>query len=434
MNGWKDKIKEYRYLLWIGILAIIFSAALASVRGPAENRNSVSKNEAGQGEREVSFFIQVPGLVEKKEYTLTVPERTLSQAERKALFRQAEQELERILCKNGDSEQTEKFQEIEDIGETEDIGERVGADFICAIYGNTLSLPEYLADGQINVSYEFEPEGYIDEEGTVLWEEILSETVQVQLKATMVFGQESEIYERYIKLIKSPLTEEEAFWEQLNLYFINSLEKDADKTAVLLPESINGYEITWKEKTVSDYQTLWLLCGLAAAALTFAKWEETKRKKEKRKQKLQFQYPDVIEQLVLLLGAGMTIFGAWEKIVLQYQAEKKAGNISAVHEEMLRTYYEIHDGISESIAYERFAERCELPLYKRLSGLLIQNLKKGSAGIREQLMKEAQEALEEKKSSARKRGEEAGTKLLLPMIILLFVVLIIVLAPVFMTM
>ncbi|MCI8991897.1 MAG: type II secretion system F family protein [Eubacterium sp.] len=403
MKQWRSRIKEYRYLFLIGILALVFTAALAFTREPADVPGSISKNEAGQGEREVSFFVQVPGLIKKKAYTLTVPERTLSREERKALFHKAEQELEEALGKSGEY---------------------------------VVSLPETLADGQILVSYEFEPDGYIEEEGTVLWEEIPEKTTQVELKlkATMAYGQESEIYERYIKLARPALSEEDAFWQQLDSYFTNAFESEAESKAVLLPDHINGHVVAWTEKNGSDYQTLWLLCGLAAGALTFAKWEETKRKKDKRKQELLRQYPDMIEQLVLLLGAGMTVYGAWEKIVLQYRAEKKAGNVIAVQEEMLRTYYEIHDGVSESLAYRRFAERCELPPYRRLSGLLIQNLKKGSAGIREQLMKEAQEALEEKKSSARKRGEEAGTKLLLSMIILLFVVLMIVLMPVFLTM
>ena len=100
-----------------------------------------------------------------------------------------------------------------------------------------------------------------------------------------------------------------------------------------------------------------------------------------------------------------------------------------VYEEMCTTYHQIRDGVSERIAYEQFGERIQLSVYRRFSTLLVQNLRKGTAGLGKLLEKEMQEALNAQESNIKKRGEELQTKLLLPMMLMLALVVVIIMIP-----
>ena len=105
-----------------------------------------------------------------------------------------------------------------------------------------------------------------------------------------------------------------------------------------------------------------------------------------------------------------------------------------LYEEMVATYNEIKNGVTELEAYERFGRRIQLVQYMKLSTLLSQNCKKGSADLLKLLEYESAQAFEERKEMAKRLGEEAGTKLLVPMVMMLFIVLMIIMVPAFMQM
>ena len=95
----------------------------------------------------------------------------------------------------------------------------------------------------------------------------------------------------------------------------------------------------------------------------------------------------------------------------------------------MKTNREICDGLSERAAYQKFAERTGIPMYRRFVRLLLQNLSKGSAGLYALLEQETENAYIQRRNFAKKRGEEAGTKMLFPMILMLAIVMAIVLVP-----
>lgn len=88
-------------------------------------------------------------------------------------------------------------------------------------------------------------------------------------------------------------------------------------------------------------------------------------------------------------------------------------------------------GIPEGAAYENFGKRTGVREYIRLSTFLMQNLKKGSSQLLQQLREEARVAEEMRMQNARKLSEEASTKLLLPMVMLLVIVMVIIMVPAF---
>ena len=139
---------------------------------------------------------------------------------------------------------------------------------------------------------------------------------------------------------------------------------------------------------------------------------------------------------MLLLGAGLSMRRALERLALDYQKGKQTRNGKekrAAYEELLYTWKEMESGISENSDYEHLGIRCQGTPYRALSVLLTQNLKKGSKGLVELLEQEASEAFEERRRKAREEGEKAGTRLLFPMMLMLGVVFILILVPAFMS-
>ena len=142
-------------------------------------------------------------------------------------------------------------------------------------------------------------------------------------------------------------------------------------------------------------------------------------------------YAEVVNKLLILLGSGMSLKQAWNRIAARYldKRDKRKGSERWIYEEMAITNYEIQDGESERIAYQRFGERTGVGAYYRLVRILVQNLQTGSRGLCQLLEQEAESALEDRKALAKKMGEEAGTKMLLPLMMMLGIVIAIIMVP-----
>ncbi len=202
-----------------------------------------------------------------------------------------------------------------------------------------------------------------------------------------------------------------------------------------MPMDVEGIKIFWKEETSSISFLILLLAVALAVWLNVREKEKEKQKKEEQAQQMLMDYSGIVGKLALLLGAGMNISNAWERIAFTYRKNRENEEIELryAYEEMLGTLYEIRDGVGELQAYENFGRRCQLGVYRRLSALIIQNVRKGSKGMQKLLEEEEWEAYEQRKVRARQAGEEAGTKLLLPMGIMLVIVLVILVVPAGMT-
>ena len=155
---------------------------------------------------------------------------------------------------------------------------------------------------------------------------------------------------------------------------------------------------------------------------------------EERSNQLLSDYPQVVSQLVLYLGAGMTMRNIFEKLADNYMRDRKdGGELHFVYEEITRTVREMAAGMSEACAYESFGLRCGGQQYTRLGTLLSQNLRRGNSELLNLLEEESKKAFSDRLDKIRKAGEEAGTKLLLPMVMMLLVVMVIIMIPAYMS-
>ena len=211
-------------------------------------------------------------------------------------------------------------------------------------------------------------------------------------------------------------------------------EKTASEEELILPGKIGDKDVTYRRKAKQTGGVILFLTFLCGGAVYIGRDRDLDEKIKLREKEMLRDYPEILSKMILLFSAGMTIRGAVEKLVHDYEKRKEmTGRSAYAYEELRVTLYEMNSGVSEAQAYEKLGNRVGIRHYSRLGSLLSQNLRKGSAGLLAALEQEAGEAFAERKASARKRGEEAGTKLLLPMGIMLLIVMVIVIIPAFLS-
>lgn len=238
-------------------------------------------------------------------------------------------------------------------------------------------------------------------------------------------------YVIYLRLLPKVYAKEELVQKELAERIDEINENTITEDKFQLPDSVGKGKVNWNEKEDSSGLTF-LFMGLITAIVIFiASDKDLYEKLEKRNRQLLLDYPEIINKLTLLLGAGMPLANAWHKIVQDYKEKSKEKRFA--YEEMLITSNELMLGISEITAYERFGRRVKLLPYLRFASLIAQNVKKGSSDLLRLLELEGVEAFEERKELAKRIGEEAGTKLLMPMMLMLLVVLVIIIVPAFLS-
>ncbi len=254
----------------------------------------------------------------------------------------------------------------------------------------------------------------------------------VVLTASLSYGDRE--WEEQVTLLVVPLelTEEERQYQELEEMVLEAERNSRGDEQWSLPESFRGQGIRWSQQ-VEDYGILLFGAVLLAAVLVFFLTDKDLQDDlEKRKSSMRRRYPDVVQKLLLYLGAGLTVRASFQKIAGDYEQSRKNGKTQQpIYEEMLYTCHELQVGVSEGAAYEHFGKRTGLQEYIRLSTLLMQNIKKGNNTLLQRLREEADKACIEQLQNSRKLGEEATTKLLLPMVMMLLVVMLMIMLPAF---
>ncbi len=398
--------KFRNYLLALAGIGVVCLTAGILEQAGGSGKNALTRLErgkAGGGETEVSLLLESKELPEPYTYSVTVEERKLTEEEAEQVFEEAKQELEQVI-----------------LGENES-PDRIVTD---------LAVPEWLKDGLVAVDCYFEPYDLVDMDGKILWDHLTEETAMVKVTAQMSCQEREAVHEFYLQLTPQPLEGAEAVLDEIR----KSLEAENEKQGeeyLSLPEEANGVALGWYSPSERVDGKL-LILGIACMAAWYV-YQKEKREREKKRwlQGLSLDYPDIVSQLSLLAGAGMTIPAAWSRLALDYRTEKEQGHtrVRPGYEELLKTMYEMQDGTGEIQAYENFGQRCGQPQYRKFASLLMQNVRKGTRDMQRLLDAEAEDAFSQRKAYAKQLGEEAGTRLLLPMGMMLLLVFAILMLP-----
>lgn len=411
LDFWKGAKKENKevcfVLLFFGILGIVITA-LQSKNPIINEKQQILKNEPGGGNLEQVVEVQIEDEIKSENYELQIEEKKLKPEELENVFDAAKKEAETLF-----------------------LGENPSVDEVTT----QVYFPTSLKDGLVSAEWNLDNYIVMNADGTINEEEIGKDGEIVKASVELECQNVTQRYEFYFKVQQRTRTKEEKLWDNLALAIKKSNEEKEYDSFYYLPQSVDGKEIVWKEKKSNLPVQLAFLGIIASTALAFRQKEEEKKRKELWEKEMLLSYPEMVNKLTLLLGAGMSVASAWEKIVLSYQRQLKQGTIKekAVYQEMLITYHEMKDGVGEQKAYIRFGERCYLQPYRKFVSSLTQNLRKGQKELTILLEQEATEAFEIRKNLAKKAGEEAGTKLLLPMMMMLLLVMVVILVPACMT-
>ena len=155
-------------------------------------------------------------------------------------------------------------------------------------------------------------------------------------------------------------------------------------------------------------------------AINFMMDSVLKNKIETRHTLLRMEFPDFVNQLVLLINAGMTVSRAWEKIVNDSEKD------TPLWQELKISMLNMKNGTPESYAIEAFGRRCKIKEIMKFTSVLISNLKKGGAEMVPVLIQQSNECWEMRKGAAKDLGATAGIKMMLPMMLLLGAILLVV--------
>ena len=295
-----------------------------------------------------------------------------------------------------------------------------------------LNLISSAANGLVLVDWYSDDFNVVNYNGEVNNEDFLeNESRQVGLRAVLSYDDYKTSLEFKVQVVARD-KEEQSVDKLIAKRITKDLEESANEAKVTLPSNIEGHELKYKIKREESSPFYYIFLGIMLALLIIYKdYAKLKEEKEKRIKQMKYDYSELVSKLCLLLGSGMTIRMAWNKIAIDYKNARKAGKISdhAIYDEMYETSCNMQAGLFEAACYEDFARRVNIKEYSKFVSLLESNLKKGSKDLVYLLENETKEAFELRKQMALQKGEEASTKLLVPMIMMLVIVMIIIMFP-----
>lgn len=398
----KDAGVYFLILALSGVFGVL--AALSGDERETAQEEEILRPQPGEGDVQKDYLLDAEGLFLQEPYRVVVENRHLTKRELEELFLQATDELEQTF-----------------------LGENRSLDHISK---NVVPVDSVL-EGRVFVSWSFDSYEEVNLAGELQTEALAAEGSLVEVTATLLYEQVEAVHSFTMMVYPPEKSAREQFFDALS-DALAAQNAGTDET-LSLPTEAAGYRLHWQRKRKSGQYTMLLLGLCACAATAVGKKRDAKKAGQKREELLLAQYPQVLSELSLLLGAGMTVSHAWERIVLSYESrlasQGKGACASPAYEEMRITYHQMKDGVGERSAYEQFGQRLNLQVYRKFATLLVQNLRKGTAGLGRLLDREVQEAFEARESLVKKRGEELETKLLLPMMLMLGLVIVIIMIP-----
>lgn len=330
-----------------------------------------------------------------------------------------------------EEEAKELYDKLSPLLTTEILGDNKALDSVRSSLNLTTSLEEY----GLNIRWESEDPEAIDSFGQIYNEDLPDDGKTVWLKAWVGYREHERQYDFKVTLYPPEYSPEEKLTKEFTIW-LDSLDKKQQTESVLnLPDVYEGKVLSYSLPEDNDFRMIPVLGILIAVLLQVKGKAGRKEQARKREQKLLFDYSELVAKLLVFIGAGLTVRGAWERIVSGYEESVKQGKSGPrpAFEEMMRTAGQMQSGLSEGRAYNEFGRRCGLQPYVKLSALLEQNRKNGGRQLKSLLELEMVSAFEQRKNLAKKLGDEAGTKLLFPLLMMLGVVMVIIVVPAFLS-
>lgn len=390
------------------IVLIEILAAILGIRDFLANKDfdgAIERPKAGELSENKKLFVS--SKIGEKKVSVNVTPKKRSDDEIESLLDNAKEEINSTV-----------------IGENENLSK---------VYSD-LNIESSYQNGTVNATWKFDNTDVISSSGKLNLKNI-TEKSEVRAFCTLECEDVEETY-IFSFIVYPPTTLTKAGYD----YLLNEALTEADEATksldtMVLPKSLDGNDLFWKSST-SNTGFLLAILGIIVVPMVGIAEKNRKRAEEKRiRKQLELDYPDIVSALSLYIGAGISVKGAIVRIASDYNSKvAQTGIIRPGFEGVVKLYRQMQDGKEEIESYKDFGRYMEQKDFRKLSIILVQNLRKGTTGLIEQLEKEEQQAFENRKLRAKIAGEEASTKLLIPMMALLSVVVIVLIFPAVMEM
>lgn len=388
--------KDIKKIIAAFLIILLMALAFDITKENIGEDGTITRNEIGEDEKEVQLVLNMEGYEDDYEYPLEIEPVRVTEEQAKQYMDAAIREID------------------------EDIAQR----------GASVPIKEVYQSGIVEAEWSFDPWNVINSDGTVVQEKVPEEGLIVSAEVHLYCGAYEQIYQFAFELKKEELTVEERVLAALDEWLVLEMQKEGEEI-LQLPQEIEGVALSWSTKSDSLTAKILLLEVLAAVLLWYMQKKSKEDEKRKLEEKMELDYPDIVEQLALLLGAGMTIRQAWNRIATRYSDKRQKEQIEEkpVFEQIVHMNRRMNEGENERIAYQKFADEVGIMCYYRLIRSLLTNLEKGSVGMNAFLEQESRQAYEQRINHAKKLGEEASTRMLLPLMLMMVVVMAIVMLP-----
>ncbi|MCL6601491.1 MAG: type II secretion system F family protein [Paenibacillus sp.] len=165
-----------------------------------------------------------------------------------------------------------------------------------------------------------------------------------------------------------------------------------------------------------------------AVAIPIALVSDLHKKVKLREQQMILELPELLNSIVLLVGAGETV----QRTLVRCSASRKGDTSHPLYRELLTMISEWESGYSFQQAFENFSKRCAVQEVSLFTTTVLLNYRRGGGDFALSLRDLSRMLWEKRKSISRTRGEQASAKLVFPMVIIFLIVIVLVGTPAFM--
>lgn len=392
--------KELLKLGAVYLLIFLIALYMDSQNENLEEGNWIYRDRSGGQTKEVELLLNVENVLEDYEVDLEIEPRRMTKSEAEECFSTAMKEID------------------EDMLLTE----------------QSVCIRDNYANELVTAEWSFLPAGIVDTEGFIQKDKVSEEGTIVEATVVLQCDSYENIYRFPIQVSKPQMSLKEKIEIELEEW-IRSQQLQEGNEMFQLPEELGGIAVRWMEKREYLALKILFLEGVSAVLLFFVRKKEKEDVIKRSRQQREMQYPEIVNQLLILMEAGMTTRQAWHKIASQYIDKRKKELVkkSDVYEAIVQMDRRLSEGECERTAYENFGMQMDVMCYRKLMRLFVHNLEKGSRDICQHLNLEAKQAYEKRILLAKKLGEEASTKMLIPMMLMMVLVMVIVMAPAIMS-
>ena len=393
--------KDIQKLIVIFVMFLLVGIGIDLSQNASKQKNFIYRNDIGEESTEKDLAFSIEGVEGTFDYSIEVEAMRPTQELAEAYFDQAIAEIDNDFS-------------------------------LLSFMDRKTELPlmENYVKNKVSAKWEVVPWEVVKSDGTIVYEKIPKEGSLVNFSVKLFCGEYERIYQFSLEIPYLDKSQTEKVFDAMEDWVMSEMEQEGTDKLVL-PTELLGKRIIWSQEKSNLTVRILILEGVATMVLILVTRKKKEEDEKKRMQLLDSDYPEIVGQLTLLLGAGMNIRQAWNIIATRYLDNRQNGALieKIAYEGIVKMNHRIEEGENEKIAYEEFANEMKSASFHRLIRLLIGNLEKGAKGICTMLEQESKLAYEQRILQAKKAGEEASTRMLMPLMLMMLVVMTIVMTP-----